>query len=176
MESSAHQKFSAVTPVPDTLGEYQFAGLLRGARTEIAKCIGSDLQVPATSEMVLEVVNPVMPEVVTQVAAQVGRIDHAHDESRLPGILSAVPRRQKLERQLFIRRAGLERVTPGQVDHFQPGSVRRHHLTRLERHRHPGIIAHLLYRSRQRVEKRCLPRIRIAGKDNRIHSSLIHPG
>ena len=45
---------AAVTPVPDTLAEYQFAGLLRGARTEIVKCIGSDLQVPATAEMVLE--------------------------------------------------------------------------------------------------------------------------
>jgi len=45
---------AAVTPVPDTLGEYQFAGLLRGARTEVAKCFGSDLQVPATAEIVLE--------------------------------------------------------------------------------------------------------------------------
>ena len=45
---------AAVTPVPDTLGEYQFAGLLRGARTELAQCIGSDLQVPARSEIVLE--------------------------------------------------------------------------------------------------------------------------
>ena len=45
---------AAVTPVPDALGEYQFAGLLRGARTELAKCIGSDLQVPARAEMVLE--------------------------------------------------------------------------------------------------------------------------
>ena len=45
---------AAVTPIPDTLGEYQFAGLLRGARTEVAKCIGSDLQVPATAEIVLE--------------------------------------------------------------------------------------------------------------------------
>jgi len=44
----------AVTPVPDTLSEYQFAGLLRGARTEVAKCAGSDLQVPATAEIVLE--------------------------------------------------------------------------------------------------------------------------
>src|SRR5690606_8697155 len=33
----------AVTPVPDTLSEYQFAGLLRGARTEVVKCMGSDL-------------------------------------------------------------------------------------------------------------------------------------
>jgi 4-hydroxy-3-polyprenylbenzoate decarboxylase len=45
---------AAVTPVPDTLSEYQFAGLLRGARTEVVKCIGSDLQVPATAEIVLE--------------------------------------------------------------------------------------------------------------------------
>ena len=44
----------AVTPVPDTLSEYQFAGLLRGARTELAKCIGSTLRVPATAEIVLE--------------------------------------------------------------------------------------------------------------------------
>jgi len=44
----------AVTPVPDTLSEYQFAGLLRGGRTETVKCRGSELQVPATAEMVLE--------------------------------------------------------------------------------------------------------------------------
>src|SRR5436190_39767 len=44
----------AVTPVPDTLSEYQFAGLLRGSRTELANCLGSDLQVPASSEIVLE--------------------------------------------------------------------------------------------------------------------------
>ncbi len=47
----------AVTPVPDTLSEYQFAGLLRGARTELAKCLtpGVDgLQVPARAEIVLE--------------------------------------------------------------------------------------------------------------------------
>lgn len=44
----------AVTPVPDTLSEYQFAGLLRGSKTEVVKCIGSDLQVPASAEMVLE--------------------------------------------------------------------------------------------------------------------------
>jgi 4-hydroxy-3-polyprenylbenzoate decarboxylase len=44
----------AVTPVPDTLGEYQFAGLLRGARTELTRCIGNNLQVPARAEMVLE--------------------------------------------------------------------------------------------------------------------------
>jgi 4-hydroxy-3-polyprenylbenzoate decarboxylase len=45
---------AAVTPVPDTLGEYQFAGLLRGSRTEVTKCLGSDLQVPASAEIVLE--------------------------------------------------------------------------------------------------------------------------
>jgi 4-hydroxy-3-polyprenylbenzoate decarboxylase len=45
---------AAVTPVPDTLGEYQFAGLLRGARTELVKCLGNDLQVPASAEIVLE--------------------------------------------------------------------------------------------------------------------------
>lgn len=44
----------AVTPVPDTLSEYQFAGLLRGAKTEVSACIGSDLQVPAMAEIVLE--------------------------------------------------------------------------------------------------------------------------
>jgi 4-hydroxy-3-polyprenylbenzoate decarboxylase len=49
----------AVTPVPDTLSEYQFAGLLRGSRTELVKCIGSDLQVPASAEIVLEgVIHP----------------------------------------------------------------------------------------------------------------------
>jgi 4-hydroxy-3-polyprenylbenzoate decarboxylase len=44
----------AVTPVPDTLSEYAFAGLLRGSRTELTRCIGSDLQVPASAEIVLE--------------------------------------------------------------------------------------------------------------------------
>ncbi|MSP28177.1 MAG: 4-hydroxy-3-polyprenylbenzoate decarboxylase [Methylococcales bacterium] len=45
---------AAVTPVPDTLSEYAFAGLLRGSKTEVAKCILSDLQVPASAEIVLE--------------------------------------------------------------------------------------------------------------------------
>ncbi|MGV3654160.1 MAG: 4-hydroxy-3-polyprenylbenzoate decarboxylase [Noviherbaspirillum sp.] len=44
----------AVTPVPDSLSEYQFAGLLRGGRTELARAIGSQLQVPARAEIVLE--------------------------------------------------------------------------------------------------------------------------
>src|SRR5690606_32546921 len=44
----------AVTPVPDSLSEYQFAGLLRGSRTEVTKALGSDLSVPAFAEIVLE--------------------------------------------------------------------------------------------------------------------------
>ncbi len=44
----------AVTPVPDSLSEYAFAGLLRGSKTEVAKCRTSDLQVPASAEIVLE--------------------------------------------------------------------------------------------------------------------------
>lgn len=44
----------AVTPVPDSLSEYQFAGLLRGSRTELIKCISNDLQVPASAEIILE--------------------------------------------------------------------------------------------------------------------------
>ena len=44
----------AVTPVPDSLSEYAFAGLLRGEKTSVAQCIGSDLQVPATAEIILE--------------------------------------------------------------------------------------------------------------------------
>ncbi|HSC93486.1 MAG TPA: 4-hydroxy-3-polyprenylbenzoate decarboxylase [Burkholderiales bacterium] len=44
----------AVTPVPDTLSEYQFAGLLRGSKTEIVNCLSHDVQVPAGAEIVLE--------------------------------------------------------------------------------------------------------------------------
>jgi 4-hydroxy-3-polyprenylbenzoate decarboxylase len=44
----------AVTPVPDSLSEYQFAGLLRGSRTELVKALGSELRVPAFAEIVLE--------------------------------------------------------------------------------------------------------------------------
>ena len=44
----------AVTPVPDSLSEYQFAGLLRGSRTELVKALGSALRVPASAEIVLE--------------------------------------------------------------------------------------------------------------------------
>ena len=45
---------AAVTPVPDTLSEYAFAGLLRGSRTELVNCKSIDLQVPASAEFVLE--------------------------------------------------------------------------------------------------------------------------
>lgn len=45
---------AAVTPVPDTLAEYAFAGLLRGKRTEVVKSLSNDLNVPATAEIILE--------------------------------------------------------------------------------------------------------------------------
>jgi 4-hydroxy-3-polyprenylbenzoate decarboxylase len=45
---------AAVTPVPDTLSEYQFAGLLRGAKTELVDCKTVPLKVPAEAEIVLE--------------------------------------------------------------------------------------------------------------------------
>ena len=44
----------AVTPVPDTLSEYAFAGLLRGNKTELVKCLSNDLLVPAKAEYILE--------------------------------------------------------------------------------------------------------------------------
>ena len=44
----------AVTPVPDTLSEYAFAGLLRGEKTKVVGCLGSNLQVPASAEFILE--------------------------------------------------------------------------------------------------------------------------
>ncbi len=44
----------AVTPVPDSLSEYAFAGLLRGGKTEVVKCMSCDLQVPASAEFILE--------------------------------------------------------------------------------------------------------------------------
>jgi len=46
---------AAVTPIPDSISEYQFAGLIRGAKTELANCLlHPQLQVPATSEIILE--------------------------------------------------------------------------------------------------------------------------
>jgi 4-hydroxy-3-polyprenylbenzoate decarboxylase len=45
---------AAVTPVPDALSEYQFAGLLRGSKTDVTRCVSHELQVPAGAEIVLE--------------------------------------------------------------------------------------------------------------------------
>ena len=45
---------AAVTPIPNSLSEYAFAGLLRGARSEVVRCVGSDLLVPANAEITLE--------------------------------------------------------------------------------------------------------------------------
>jgi len=45
---------AAVTPVPDTLSEYAFAGLLRGQRTRLTQCLGNELHVPASAEIILE--------------------------------------------------------------------------------------------------------------------------
>ncbi|WP_119418024.1 UbiD family decarboxylase [Desertibaculum subflavum] len=45
---------AAVTPVPDTLSEYQFAGLLRGRKVELVDCVSVPLKVPAEAEIVLE--------------------------------------------------------------------------------------------------------------------------
>lgn len=45
---------AAVTPVPDSLSEYAFAGLLRGSKTQLVKCKSHDLEVPATAEIILE--------------------------------------------------------------------------------------------------------------------------
>jgi 4-hydroxy-3-polyprenylbenzoate decarboxylase len=45
---------AAVTPVPDTMSEYQFAGLLRGTRVELVDCVTQPLKVPATAEIVIE--------------------------------------------------------------------------------------------------------------------------
>lgn len=45
---------AAVTPIPDSLSEYAFAGLLRGSKTELVNCVSHDLQVPASAEIILE--------------------------------------------------------------------------------------------------------------------------
>lgn len=45
---------AAVTPIPDTLSEYAFAGLLRGQRTQLVRCLSNDLHVPAHAEIILE--------------------------------------------------------------------------------------------------------------------------
>ena len=45
---------AAVTPIPDSLSEYAFAGLLRGKKTKVCKCLGNNLQVPENAEIILE--------------------------------------------------------------------------------------------------------------------------
>ena len=45
---------ATVTPVPDSLSEYAFAGLLRGSKTDVVKSLTNDLQVPASAEIILE--------------------------------------------------------------------------------------------------------------------------
>ena len=50
---------AAVTPIPDSLSEYAFAGLLRGEKTKVCKCIGNELKVPENAEFILEgVIHP----------------------------------------------------------------------------------------------------------------------
>ncbi|MBS0444340.1 MAG: UbiD family decarboxylase [Proteobacteria bacterium] len=78
----------AVTPVPDSLSEYQFAGLLRGSRTEVADTSVGDagmlLQVPATAEIVLEGHVPVAP------AGYAGRSAHGVETKEIGGYLHAL--------------------------------------------------------------------------------------
>ncbi len=74
----------AVTPVPDSLSEYQFAGLLRGGPTEVARCIGPDLHVPARAEIVLEGSIPVAT------AGYAGRSEHGIELSERDGYLHAL--------------------------------------------------------------------------------------
>lgn len=78
----------AVTPVPDTLSEYQFAGLLRGSRTEVAETgvgePGAMLQVPANAEIVLEGHLPTAP------AGFEGRSEHGVPLKEIGGYLHAL--------------------------------------------------------------------------------------
>lgn len=78
----------AVTPVPDTLSEYQFAGLLRGSRTELADSGVGDsgvmLQVPATAEIVLE------GHIPTAVKGFVGLSEHGVKLKEVGGYLYAL--------------------------------------------------------------------------------------
>ena len=73
---------AAVTPVPDALGEYQFAGLLRGSRTELVKCPGSGLRVPASSEIVLE--GAILPGETALEGPFGDHTGYYNDQERLP--------------------------------------------------------------------------------------------
>ncbi len=85
----------AVTPVPDTLSEYQFAGLLRGGRTELARCLTpglEGLQVPARAEIVLE--GFIYPE--TRSPADLAAEDSRHAQAAaagMPGTATTAPPR-----------------------------------------------------------------------------------
>ncbi len=78
----------AVTPVPDTLSEYQFAGLLRGGRTELVDSAAGDdgvmLQVPARAELILEGAIPPAP------AGFAGRSEHGVATREIDGYLHAL--------------------------------------------------------------------------------------
>ena len=74
----------AVTPVPDSLSEYQFAGLLRGGPTEVSRCIGNDLQIPARAEIVLEGV------IAPAEAGWTGRSEHGVELAERDGYLHAL--------------------------------------------------------------------------------------
>ena len=78
----------AVTPVPDSLSEYQFAGLLRGSRTEVVDSLVGDaglmLQVPASAEIVLEGRIPVAS------AGFTGLSDHGIATKEIKGHLHAL--------------------------------------------------------------------------------------
>jgi 4-hydroxy-3-polyprenylbenzoate decarboxylase len=78
----------AVTPVPDSLSEYQFAGLLRGSRTEVVATsvgdVGVLLQVPASAEFVLEGHIPSAPPGFE------GRSDHGVPTKEIDGYLHAL--------------------------------------------------------------------------------------
>jgi 4-hydroxy-3-polyprenylbenzoate decarboxylase len=78
----------AVTPVPDTLSEYQFAGLLRGSATELVDCSvgepGRPLQVPANAEVILEGHIPAAP------AGFSGQSEHGVALKEMNGYLHAL--------------------------------------------------------------------------------------
>lgn len=78
----------AVTPVPDTLSEYQFAGLLRGSRTEVTDSSVGDngvmLQVPASAEIVLE------GHIPTAASGYVGHSEHGVPLKEVSGYFHAL--------------------------------------------------------------------------------------